>query len=134
DDQMSSLAMAVMAYRIPASSGEGTTVHSLPSQCMNTASDRLWPTAHTSLDARAATALSQLQPFGFGLGTTVHCEPSQCSMRGWGGTKQGPGPLDPTAHTSSVATALTPNSWLETSGVGAATIVHCTPSQCSISA
>src|SRR6516225_448446 len=48
EDQTSSLATAAMANRFPASSGDGTSVHSLPSQCMNTASDLLSPTAHTS--------------------------------------------------------------------------------------
>src|SRR5262249_26183059 len=62
------------------------------------------PTAQTSLDAIAATALSPLVKFGpitFGLGTVTQLDPFQCSMNACA-------PTEPTAQASLGEIAATP--------------------------
>src|SRR5260370_17858201 len=123
----------VTGKRGPASSGEGKTAHSIPSQWIARAARALvCPTAQASSVARATTASRRGFPGALGPATTVHCDPSQCSIRVSEG-EWPPGSCTPTAQTSSVAVALTARSWLIDEGDGAGTIVQRAPSQCSVS-
>ena len=86
------------------------------------------PTAHTSLDVTADTALraEEREPGGVGLVATLHAVPFQCSVR--------PAELRPTAHASLPEMAATParkEPAVPTFGLGR--MDHKVPSQCSVS-
>src|ERR1044072_3792102 len=91
---MAQISLAVMAVTCaselpPAGSfGLGTTLHTVPFQCMVrvlftlAAVSKYKPTAHTSLDDTTTTSASELLPvLGLGLDTIVHSTPSQCIVR-----------------------------------------------------
>src|SRR5450432_2043019 len=109
--------------------GVGTTVQSVPSQCIasvfpltDTTPEK--PTAQTSSEATIATPLSRFAVGEtFGLGTTLQAAPSQCIVNV-------EAPARPTAHTSSAAIPCTAyRTPPGTAGVEA--IVMASPSQCS---
>src|SRR5436309_609628 len=87
------------------------------------------PTSQTSFEVRAMAEYRSVvgNPGWLGVATTDHEWPSQCSAIGkwlrW---------FEPTAHTSFEATAVTPNSIALANGVGAWTIDHDVPFQCSV--
>src|SRR5258708_3407023 len=100
-------------------------LHCVPFQCSTSVCSRVLcqPTAHTSLDATAATPSSSLKTGPrLGLGTIVHCAPSQCSVRVcW----LLPSYDHPTAHTSLDATAETAKRRLAAEPVfGLGTMLH----------
>src|SRR5262249_17895470 len=117
-----------------APSASGTSAQPVPSQCSISARVavevpglRAEPTAQTSLEEIAATALSLLSAAVLlRLGTTRHERPSQCSAR--------VPPADfPTAQTSLGATAATPrSSLLSVPGLGLVIGDHLPPLHCSM--
>src|SRR5205823_2145651 len=96
--------------------GLGTTVHVEPSQCSvsvraGAGAARVFPTAHTSFEPIAEMDMSSSPAPDGGAGTIAQAEPSQCSIRV-------PRWSNPTAHTSSAATAVTPSSHASVSLAG----------------
>src|SRR5687768_9106421 len=115
--------IAVIPYRLLlSSSGVGTSVHSLPSQCIALVYHPSFPTAQTSSEAIPATAWRNCPP---GLGTWAQTVPSQCIVNGWAGAPV----VKPTAQMSLGEIAAIPRR-LPASSVG--TTVQLAPSQCSI--
>src|SRR5439155_87027 len=112
----------------PGPFGLETTVHELPFQCCVsvTPSGLVAPTAQTSFVSIAVAARNSPEPL---VGTVVHEEPFQWMASGLYVLSV---LVEPTAHTSSGATAATEVRslfWREPFGVG--TTAHADPFQCS---
>src|SRR5205823_208098 len=93
--------------------GLGTMLHWLPSQWIvnvycGPQKHQYSPSAHTSLEAMAATANRPDSMSRLGLGTMLHWLPSQCSVKVW---LSKPNNHVPTDHISLGATTAPASSW-----------------------
>src|SRR5260370_40254415 len=114
---------------LPVKAGLETMLQLVPSQC-STRSPEIWlwvPTAQTSVEEMAVTAVNEPPPEGVGLVTTLQFVPFQCSINVW------LVPLTvcpPTAQTSLLATADTPANELAAS-IGVGTVRQLVPLKCT---